>query len=380
MKYRTERSRGFESFDDFPVMLEDARRLGTDVIYLVDFWEPDYEHKADYRPKEKWGGAEAFRRGIERVHARGGRVICYLEAFIISRDTDLARGDGRDFAMMDDQGHYYAYYDTRDRFYLMQPGEGSGWTDHLVAVAGRLAREYRIDGVHLDSYGLQWNWRDHNPLRPAAKDPAVFNRGAVELVRRVRAELRKHVPDAVVILEGAERTELLDVCDGAQIESLPVLRRKPWHDAGRYPIYTSSFELEEMRAILDAGHNLALSPWWFDNTISDRERRRLLGPTDKNSRFDQLMTLHKLHNILLANDLLPEQRADFARLFDGIIEELNRRQWRGEFGFAPLRQAAERYLRTYDASRGVISRTPADMIRDMLGRPRDENTASRTAP
>jgi len=46
----------------------------------------------------------AFREGIERVHRRGGRVIAYLEAFIISRDTELGRTAGPRWAMMDENG------------------------------------------------------------------------------------------------------------------------------------------------------------------------------------------------------------------------------------------------------------------------------------
>ena len=368
MKYRAHREEGFESFGDLDKVLDDAERLGTNVIYLVGYWEPNYEHKAEYRPKRAWGGEEAFRRGIEKVHRRGGRGIVYLEAFIISRRTELARTVGPKWAMMDEKGNFYPYYHTGDRFYLMSPGPGSGWTDYLVSVAGRLARAFKIDGVHLDSYGLQWDWKDHHPDHPEGKDPDTFNRGAVALVQRVRAELRKYVPDAVVILEGAEHPELLDACDGAQFENLTKLRRKPWFESRRYPIFTSSFSLEETGAILDAGHQLALSPWWFQVHPRGSDRKRLEALTDKGNRFDQVTALHRYHNILAANGQRVQPAAGFAALEQGIIDELNRRGWGSTFRYPPLADAAGRYLAAYDRARPTLTREPAAVLRDMLRR------------
>jgi hypothetical protein len=250
----------------------------------------------------------------------------------------------------------------------MYPGKGSGWTDYIVDVAGRLARELRIDGVHLDSYGLQWNWKDHHPDHPDGRNPESFNRGAVNLVKRIRAELRKHVPDAIVILEGAEHTALLDVCDGAQIESLPILQKKPWHDQKRYPMFTSSFALPEMQRILDAGHNLALSPWWLSPEPRGRDEKRLAELTDKRNRFDQIQSLHKYANLLWANDREPQPPADFEALFQGIIQELNKRGWGAKFAYPPLVTAVKRYQAAYESNQQSLRRTPADALRDMLDR------------
>lgn len=446
MKYRTHRDEGFETFADLDRVLDDAEALGTNVLYLVGYWNPGYEHKSDYEPKLAWGGKDAFRAGIEKVHQRGGRVILYLEALIASRMTSLMRVDdelaeglddgrisaklreafaeegmalsdaarvtveqkdrrwlisdgderfhlhreehkgkpkvkvvrenplgrlkGSEWAMQDAGGGYYSYYGTGDRFYVMYPGPGSRWADHIVGVAGRLAREYRIDGIHLDSYGVHLDHvkPDHNPHHPQGKDTEVFHRAAVDLVRRMRAEIRKHVPDAVVILEGAERTDLLEVCDGAQFECLSKLENKPWYGRRRYPIFTSSFSLEEMQAILDAGHNLALSPWWFRDEPRGRDEKRLRNETDKSSRFDQLESLHLYHNILYANDLLPEPRlqADFDALDKGIIEYLNQHGWGSEFKFPPLVRVANRYLHIYEKHEDELDRGPADVIREMV--------------
>jgi hypothetical protein len=250
----------------------------------------------------------------------------------------------------------------------MYPGEGSGWTDYIVGVAGRLARDYKIDGVHLDSYGVHLDHvkPDHNPRHPGGKDIETFHRGAVDLVRRMRVELRKYVPDAVVILEGAERTDMLEACDGAQFECLAKLEKKPWFDEDRYPIFTSAFSIEEMGDVLDAGQNLALSPWWFRDRVRGRDEKRLKGKTDKSSRFDQLESLHIYHNILYANGLLPKPQANFDRLEQGIIRELNKRKWKGEFDYPPLQRVATGYMRAYERNKDDLKRSPADVIREMV--------------
>jgi len=352
-----------KSFEDLDLLLTEARRLGTDVIYLVDYWQPGYEYKGDYELYEELGGREAFRKGIEKIHRAGGRVILYLEAFIISRRSKLGRKVGPKWAMMNADGSYQSYYHTGDRFYQMYPGPGSGWTGYLSGLAGRMARDFGIDGVHLDSYGLQWGWKDYNPLHPQGRDPESFNRGAVELVKRTRSALRRSRPDAVVILEGAERVPLLDICDGAQIESLDVLRRKPWSSRRAYPIFTSSFDLSEMLEILEAGYNLALSPWWFQAHPSDRDRRLLRRETDKRNFKRQLAALNRWGNILKANgiplpvDIRPEA------LEPGIIKELNRRKWRGSFVYEPLRRAFRALEETYERNRSRLRKTPEDVLR-----------------
>jgi len=53
-------------------------------------------------------------------------------------------------------------------------------------------------------------------------DPAhkgSFNAGAINLLRAMRERIRRINGDAVITLECCERTELLDICDGGQIES-----------------------------------------------------------------------------------------------------------------------------------------------------------------
>lgn len=296
------------SFDDLPLLLEDARKLGCDCIYLVDYWQGGYENKGDYVPRSDLGGTEAFKRGVAAVHAKGGRIILYLEAFIISRTSDIGRRSGPDWAMMDERGNFYTYY-GRDRFYHMYPGDGSGWTEYLCALAEKMVRDYGVDGFHLDSYGCQWDLMDHNPKHPGASDPAKFNHGAVNLVRTLRERIQKIKPEAVVMLECCERTELLDVCDGGQIDSaawlespLKVIAKKPWRNEGKYKVFTASFSLAENEKALESGYNLSLSPWWLQRLPEEKDFRKMREPLKKKGDWTKrIRTLWYWDNLLHAN-------------------------------------------------------------------------------
>jgi hypothetical protein len=98
------------SFRELPKLLDEARSLGSDIVYLYDYWEgrprvdadasgrgpkaplfPPYFNKGDYFPRDDLGGEAAFKEGIAKVHERGGRVILYVEPFIIWLDSHVAR-------------------------------------------------------------------------------------------------------------------------------------------------------------------------------------------------------------------------------------------------------------------------------------------------
>jgi len=143
------------TFERLPVLLEEGRRLGCNCVYLISYWHPDYAgNKGDYRIRTDLGGPAAFREGAEKVHAAGGRIILYLEPFIITRKSEVGRENGRAWCMKDARGNPQTYYGNA-KYYLMWPGEGSGWSEYIIQVAERLVREFKVDGFHLDSYGCQ---------------------------------------------------------------------------------------------------------------------------------------------------------------------------------------------------------------------------------
>jgi hypothetical protein len=292
------------TFRNLPVLLDEARRLGCNCVYLVSWWEPDYAgNKGDYEIRGDLGGPEAFKEGIAGIHQMGGRIILYLEPFIITRTSDVGRSHGPEWCMKDTGGRAQSYYGNR-KYFLMWPGEGSGWSDYICGVAEELVRRYGVDGFHLDSYGCQWDLKDADPRHTGS-----FNEGAVDLVRNMRRRIRRIKGDAIIMLECCERTELLDVCDGGQIESgawqhspVKVLNEKPWVSQCKYKAFTSHYSMEEMDKILRMGYNLSLSPWWFENHTGEKDFERMSRHIDeRNEWIRRMRILWNWDNLLYIN-------------------------------------------------------------------------------
>ncbi len=55
------------TFADLPVLLDEARKLGCNCVYLISWWHPDYAgNKGDYRIRTDLGGEKAFKEGVAK--------------------------------------------------------------------------------------------------------------------------------------------------------------------------------------------------------------------------------------------------------------------------------------------------------------------------
>jgi len=121
MQFKAHRDRGFESFTDLDKILEDARRLGTNVLYLVGYWEPDYEHKAEYGPNSSGAATAPSARGWTRsidLGAESSSTWRRSLSLVIRTSAETRAGMGDDGRA----GRYYSYQGTGNRFYLMYRG------------------------------------------------------------------------------------------------------------------------------------------------------------------------------------------------------------------------------------------------------------------
>ncbi|MHC4160318.1 MAG: DUF6259 domain-containing protein, partial [Planctomycetota bacterium] len=254
--------------------------------------------------------------GVAKIHSMGGRIILYLEPFIITRTSKVGRRHGMNWCMKDEKGKPQTYY-GRSRFVLMWPGVGSGWTDYICSVTERLVRLYGVDGFHLDSYGCQWDLKDSD-----RRHGGSFNKGAINLVRTMRERIQKIKPDAIIMLECCERTELLDICDGGQIESgawlyspVKVLNEKPWVSQRKYKAFTSHYSMEEMDKILEMGYNFSLSPWWFEYETTEKDFERMREHIKKSDDWIKRMRiLWNWDNLLYINGVQRPANIDLFKL------------------------------------------------------------------
>ena len=226
------------SFRELPTLLAEARSLGTNIVYLWDYWEgthagadasgakpcplhPPYFNKGDYIPRADLGGEDALKDGISRIQGLGGKVVLYVEPFIIFYDSYVARfrpnrGDSN-------QGQYLAgRYPTKPPLNVIARHDEQGkewnvyphchtmvpalleWQAHIRKVVERLVHEYGADGIFLDSFGWQMNW----PMRvdylgPSGRQehdywPLDYARGVLALADDVMETIG---PERIVLVE-----------------------------------------------------------------------------------------------------------------------------------------------------------------------------------
>lgn len=194
------------NFTQLPDLLDEAQSLGTNVLYLSDYWEgqnpdpngfPPYYNKGDYVPMSALGGATALTTGITAVHADGGRVIAYVEPFIVYEETALAAAEGSAWGGRNAAG----VLDSTYNYYYSMVAAHTEWQDELIEIAKRLVGDYGLDGVFLDSTGWQLNRQMSTDEEKAFYTSQQWTEGMVRLVNRVRTAIRDIDPDAVVLSE-----------------------------------------------------------------------------------------------------------------------------------------------------------------------------------
>jgi hypothetical protein len=192
------------SFVDLPILLKEAVALGTNILYLFDYWEGSdmgnelpYANKGEYLPRLDLGGPDAFRAGIDLVHQDGGRVLVYVEPFIIFVNSILGSSKtGLLWAGRDEAGN--VLYDYPANYDMVAPF--AAWQQQVVDIVTTLIG-YGVDGIFLDSYGWQMNRPMKNNaenIQYSAKDYAL---AVLTIVDRVRAVIQSQRSDAVVLGE-----------------------------------------------------------------------------------------------------------------------------------------------------------------------------------
>ena len=264
-----------QSFEDLPQYLTEAKALGTNIVYIDNYWEDPatgqgaYENKGDYLPRSDWGGAAAFKDGIAKIHQQGGRIILYLEPFIINKDSQIGMQNGAQWEGHDPFGDFDRKYPAN---YKMVAPFGP-WQDYLIGVAQRLVRDYGADGIFLDSYSWQLNWQVRVGSSRQYYSPQAYNLGVLQLTRRLRAAIQAIKPDAVVLGE-TTAGPIAQVWDGGlsadfarawgayrgpstKLVAAPVRYGLP-----QVNFISNGTNLNELYQVYAAGENLALCCDW----------------------------------------------------------------------------------------------------------------------
>lgn len=257
-------------FRELPELLALARKVGTDVLYLIDYYEgaPGADpteycwNKSDYVARADLGGEAGLIEGIRAVRKAGGRVILYVEPFVLHKASALGRQVGKRWSIRTAEGYPDDPYPND---WKLCPASREV-QDHMVAVARRLVGEYGANGIHLDSYGNQRGWEcveaDHG--HGARGDGKVFDEAAKTLVERMHAAMVAEDRDAVLICEGSKFPAMYRWAAGSQDWGPHELaERWTWAASGRIGVFTSGWNLDDLHQVVAMGHRLALgADYW----------------------------------------------------------------------------------------------------------------------
>jgi len=281
-------------FEELDQVLEEAREYGLDTILLQDWYEcPDRNdpsipeswwndksldpyswNKGDYQPREDMGGVEAFKAGIQKVHDAGGRVVVYVEPFIVLYYSNLAKNEAKDWYALDAYGNRWEAYGYN---YSMVPNNVE-WQNKLAEICETLVRDYGVDGIYLDSLGWQFGHANSVASDPTTVyTPDDYNAAWVTLLKKVRDTVKAGNPDAVVLCESG-CGPMLYAADGGwtsdfawgKTTTKEEMTESPLRYAMSYlGVFTNGETIRHLNQVFAAGYSLTISDPWkaYDSYI-----------------------------------------------------------------------------------------------------------------
>lgn len=257
------------SFLKLPELLEEAQRLGTNVVYLWDYWEgasegtrPPYWNKGDYIPRKDLGGQQAFKEGIKQLHEQGGKIILYVEPFIVYQYSKIGKEKGEQWAARNADGQLYRQYNQN---YTMVPFLPE-WQEYITGVCERLVKEFDADGIFLDSWAWQMNW----PVRAGENNKLYssqqYSRGVLQITDKVLKAIQAIKSDAVVIGETTSGPVWqhwhgglsADFAWNAKQNNNRIVASPVRYGIPEINFITNGTNLNQLYQVFAAGHSLAL--------------------------------------------------------------------------------------------------------------------------
>lgn len=275
-----------QSFNNLPSLVTNAKKMGTNVILLVDWYDrakltsedkvasnkigavtSTYYNKGDYYPREDMGGAEAFKAGVQALHEAGGKLIVYVEPYVVLKFSEIGREKGERWAARNPQGELDGTYGA-DYSYSMSCAVPE-WREYLVGVCVRLVEEYGVDGIYFDSMGNQWNHSYYTNALGKTSTIKEYNEGFVAMCKETREAIQKVNPEAVVLAEaGASTAEFTDgglsgdFLWGKTVSDPRIMASPVRYGMPEANLFITGETLSQLKQCYAAGYNLAVSYYW----------------------------------------------------------------------------------------------------------------------
>lgn len=190
-------------FLSLPHVLEEKRKMGVDLFFIVGFADPEIvgasgQARGDYFfAAQSLGGTDALRQGIEATHRAGGRVMYYVEGLIVWKRSRIGRSRAEDWALMERDGKLTEHYKG---FWHACPAN-EDYQQWFAETCAELVRTTGVDGFFIDSELATYNHRCFNPAHKHPH-PDVWTWGIRQLLKRVRTEVDKVNRETLIFIEG----------------------------------------------------------------------------------------------------------------------------------------------------------------------------------
>jgi hypothetical protein len=124
---------------------------GVDFIHFFDWAStPEHGRVGDYPPWDHLGGLAEFRNQLKTLGDSGAPCGLYLEGYLASPESQIAKRSGKDWAMTDAKGTRVDAWGGG--YYTMCP-HVQGWQDYLADTCRRLAEQTGTSGLYIDQFG-----------------------------------------------------------------------------------------------------------------------------------------------------------------------------------------------------------------------------------
>jgi hypothetical protein len=214
---------------------------GVDFAHLYDWAKtPEHGRVGDYAPWDYLGGVTEFRNQLKALGQAGIPSGLYLEGYLASPESQIARKSGQEWAMTDAQG---GRVDTWGGGYYTMCPHVPGWQNYLAGTYRRLAEETGATGLYIDQFGFLTQYRCFNPAHAAfhAKGAHMLA-GEYGMLRAIRAAVG---PRAVLYTEEIPTDVMTQFTDGAYTAAVTVSLQR----GIACPIHLTRFALPDFKTI-----------------------------------------------------------------------------------------------------------------------------------
>ena len=212
-------------FHDIPRLYDEAEAAGIKTIFLLGWEKGGFARRwPDYVVDKRMGGESVLKKGIDYVHARGGKVLMFLSYALIDRQSDFYLREGGNTCTIKSmwgeeipfaetycgEGTYRKIPNPPMPMYLSCPGSDL-WQQKMIASANTCL-DLGADGVLYDIGGhLPFFCYDpsHHHLKPSHSHERKGER-----YKGLRENVKKHGSSLVVLQEHVVDvlSQHMDIC------------------------------------------------------------------------------------------------------------------------------------------------------------------------